>query len=71
MASALNNLQQYLQRQIASGGSIGISLQMRLYSGSENELVLLWLLQAEEVFTAKNVKEEKKVASAVASLSGV
>ena len=70
MASALNNLQQYLKAQPASSGSGGVSLQLPAYSGSEDELVSIWILKMEEIFTAKNVNEDKKVASAVAGLSG-
>ena len=36
----------------------------------DSELAAIWLLQAEEAFTAKNLPKEKQVATATLSLSG-
>lgn len=75
MASAVSELQKYLQSQqsripSAPSGSGSVSVQIPPFSGSEQELANIWILQAEEAFAAKNVPPEKKVSTAVLSLSG-
>ena len=76
MASAVSELQKYLQSQqsripSAPSGSGSVSVQIPPFSGSEQELANIWILQAEEAFAAKNVPPEKKVSTAVLSLSVV
>ena len=53
IASALNNLEQYLQAQSISSGSGGVSLELSTYSRRENEFFSIWIPNIEEIFTAR------------------
>lgn len=69
MASAIADLQSYLQEQSQAAGS-GVALKMQAYSGSDNKVASLWILQTEEALSAKNAKDDKKASMGASRLSG-